>query len=448
MTPHASPIAATEGARVPRAVLTSTALQVAGRVASSLLQLAVLAILSRRLEAAEFGRLTFYLALFLVLDVVAEAGTATAVLERGATGGAALRGALDRGRCVRLAAALVALLAALAVGFVARAGDLVWIGVAALAFLTRPLELSTVVFQNRLAWDRVVLARSVGGALRLALVLLAAGLGARSCGPFLLAHAAGGAAGNLFLHLLARPELPARDAARAPPGLGAFLARALPLAATALLQQAYFYVDNLFVRPLAGDAELGRYNACVKLFSFALLVSSYLTASSFPWLVRRRDAGGAAELGRATRALGLPVTLAASAAAGTLLPYAGRLLALVFGDGFESAAPTLAWLLGGAVVVAAGSACLTALLALGRMRCVLAITAAGLAANALLNLALVPARGIEGSAIATVATEALVGLCALGALLASGARTLLHPAWLAAPALFALAWAGSRALAG
>jgi O-antigen/teichoic acid export membrane protein len=443
-----APRGESEGTRVPRAVLISTFVQVLGRVGSSVLQLAVLLVLSRSLEPAEFGRLTFYLALFLFLDVATDAGSATAALERGAGGGGALRAALDLGRRVRAVAAIVALLAAAAGAVLAREDDLGWIVAAALAFLTRPLELSSVVFQSRIAWGKPVLARTAGGVVRLAFVLLALALGARSFGPFLLAHAAGGAFGNLLVHLAARREIPAIAAPGESGALRAFLARAMPLAATALLQQAYFYVDNLFVRPLAGDVELGRYNACVKLFSFAVLVSSYLTSSAFPWLVRRRDAGGAVELGRATLGLALPATLAASAILGALLPHSASLLRLVFGAGFESAGPALAWLLGGAVAVAAGSAFLTAVLALGRMRAVLTITSAGLAANVLLNLALVPARGIEGAAIATAATEALVLLLALLVLLAAGARALLHPAWLLAPALLVLAWKLSRTLAG
>ncbi len=451
MTPSSTSTLSAESTAIPCAVWSSTFVQILGRVGASLCQLAVLLLLARRLEAAEFGRLTFYLALFLFLDVFTDFGSATAALERGASGGTEFRRALSAGRRVRTGTALLSVLGVALGVFLAREEDLAWILGAALVFLTRPLELSSIVFQNRIAWTKPVFWRTFAAFLRLGFALLAWSLGARSFGPFLLAHAAGGALGNVLVHLAARRELhapappqrgPPRDPPRGPSAhaeplaLSAFLARALPLAATGILQQAYFYVDNLFVRPLAGDEELGRYNACVKLFSFAVLVASYVSSSAFPWLVRRREAGGPAELGRATLRLSLPLTLGACTVLGGVFPFAGPLLRLVFGPDFASAASALRWLLAAAAVVHAGSGLLTGVLATGRMRAVLAITLAGLALNVLLNLALVPERGIEGAALATFLTEALVALLSVATLLAAGARALLHPAWLAGPVLF------------
>ena len=94
------------------------------------------------------------------------------------------------------------------------------------------------------------------------------------------------------------------------------------------------------------------------------------------------------------------------------------------------------------MVVYPGSVLLTAVIAAGRSTAVLAIAAGGLALNALGNLWLVPLRGGEGAALATVATELFVTLASLGVLARAGQRPAGSVwAWLAGPVLFALsAW--------
>ncbi len=403
---------------MPRSVFGATALQIAGRIGSGLCQLAVLALLARVLDPAEFGRLTFYLAFFLFLDVFTDFGTASAALERGAASARALASAIRAGRAIRARTALLSVAAVLLATLLFEEPSARWVLAASLVFFTRPLELSSVAFQNRIAWRVPVLLRTGSALARLALTLLAWSLGAATFGPYLFAHAAGGALGNVLLHFAARREVETKrdeDARAADRGLWR---AALPLAAAAILQQAYFYVDNLFVRAFAGEVELGRYNAAVRLFSFSILVSSYATASALPWLVRRRVEGGIRELGRASLRLALPLFLGACIGVGCVWPFAGALLRAVFGPGFEPAAPALRWLLLAAVLVHAGAGLLTGVLASGRMRWVLAITAAGLAANLALNLWLVPAWGIEGAALATLLTEGAVALFSLGSLVA------------------------------
>jgi O-antigen/teichoic acid export membrane protein len=69
------PSTAGETADVPRRVWSGTALSIAGRLWGAVCTMALLALLSRHLAQAEFGRLTFYLALFALLDALVDFGT-------------------------------------------------------------------------------------------------------------------------------------------------------------------------------------------------------------------------------------------------------------------------------------------------------------------------------------------------------------------------------------
>jgi O-antigen/teichoic acid export membrane protein len=93
---------------------------------------------------------------------------------------------------------------------------------------------------------------------------------------------------------------------------------------------------------------------------------------------------------------------------------------------------------------------MTALVATGRTGSVLRVAAAGLVVNLVGNALLVPRLGIDGAAIATLATEGGVVLGALVALSRAGVRGLGGAApwrWALGPALFAAGWWISDALA-
>jgi O-antigen/teichoic acid export membrane protein len=141
-----------------------------------------------------------------------------------------------------------------------------------------------------------------------------------------------------------------------------------------------------------------------------------------------------------------PLFALACLGAGILWPWTERVLAL-FKPGFESAGTSLRWLLCATAVIYAGSGLMTALVAAGRTKSILAIAAIALGANLAANTVLVPAMGIAGAGAATLATEAVVtvganlALARIGVRPFSGARGLL---WLLGPTLFALgAWASS-----
>lgn len=427
-------------------LLSGTALQVAGRVFGAACTFALLALLARELPPAEFGRYTFYIGVFAVLDALADFGTGQAAVRLTAGDRRSLGPVLARARRMRLVAAALGLGVLAVLTRVWGEEGRGWILLAGLYPLTHALELSATVFKNEIAWKVPVAVRALASAARLALVAGLALGGVRSAAELVCATALASGAANLVLHLAARRHLPAQQGAPSLPVPGArgVLATAFPLGLGGLCALLYFHVDNLFVRALLGEEELGRYNAGVRLLSVLISVAQMATATALPTLVRRHAQGGT---GRAVADLGQPLLAAGALGAGLLAPFAGRILGLAFGPEFVSAGPAFAWLLGAVAVIHAGAVLTTALVAIGAERAFLLAAAAGLALNLAGNALLVPRFGIAGAAAATLATELCVALLALRALVRAGASPLsVRPwAWLAAPALFAAGAALSAA---
>jgi O-antigen/teichoic acid export membrane protein len=437
--------AARDERSVPRRVWSGTGLLVAGRFWGSACTLATLWLLAQHLAAPAFGRFTFYLAIFALLDSLADFGTGQIAVQRTAHDPAAVPAVLAAGRRIRLAAGLVGVALVAAVALVYGEPGAGWIVLASLYPVTHVLELSSTVFKNRIDWRIPVAMRATASGLSLAFVLLLRFV-ARDEEPahYLCAVAAGSATANGLLHLAARPYLP-RGAGRVAPAAGV-LAAALPLGLAGLCQQAYFYVDNLFVRALCGSEAVGHYNVGVRVLSWAIMVALFASAAALPWLTRAHAEG---RLGDALQRLGQPLLALAGAGAGLALPWSERILGL-FGEEFVVAAGSLRWLFGAVVVIYVGAPLVTGLVATGHTRLVLVVAAAGLALNLAGNTWLVPIAGIDGAAQATLATEAGVALGAVLALRRCGVRWPLGMRsllWLAGPAAFAVtAWASGRLL--
>ncbi|MDP6540746.1 MAG: oligosaccharide flippase family protein, partial [Planctomycetota bacterium] len=264
-----------------RRVWKGTGLLVLGRLWGSACTLTILFVLAHHLEASGFGRFTFYLAAFALLDSLTDLGTGSVAVQRTADDPRAIGGVLATARRIRLVAGLACAAGVGGAAFVFGEAGAVWIAVASLYPLTHTLELSATVFRNRIAWGVPVAVRAAASTLGLTLVLCARRSGVEEPALFLLAIATGSASANVALHLAARRYLPRGSQEAAP--WRALLAAALPLGIAGLCQQAYFYVDNLFVRAIAGPVELGRYNVGVRVMSYGIAVAVYASLAALPW---------------------------------------------------------------------------------------------------------------------------------------------------------------------
>ena len=430
-----------ETSAVPERVWSGTRLLVLGRIWGSACTLASLWLLARHLSAEDFGRYTFYLAIFVWLDTLADFGSGQAAVQRTADDPESLPEVLAAARRQRFLFGMLGVVLTGATAFAFREPGAGWILLASLYPVTHVLELSTVTLRNRIDWGIPVALRAIAAALSLSFVLILRAAGEREPARFLCAVAAGSALANVLLHLACRRHLPARPARAAP--LQEFLRLALPLGLASLFQQAYFYVDNFFVRELCGTAELGRYNIGVRVMSYSIMVAIYSGQAALPWLARAHARG---ELGAAVGGFVPRLFALAALGTGALAPWAGELLAL-FGADFRAAAPAVRWLLAASAFVYAGSGLMTALVAAGSMRSILRIALVALAINLAANALLVPRLASEGAGLATALTECSVGMGALIELRALGARGMLSTRpllWVAAPLCFGAAFLVSQ----
>ena len=429
---------AIESNRVPADVWLGTALQVLGRFWGAGCTFAILYLAARALGAAEFGRFTFYLAMFVWLDSLANMGTGQVAVQRTAAHPERIASVLAATRKIRLRAGLVGVLLTAGVTLWTREPDAAWIVLASLYPVTHVLELSATVFRNRIDWVVPVRMRSIASGLSLLNVVALYAFDVERPALYLIAVAAGSAVANVLLHRAALPHLP-RETPAGPPERGVF-EEALPLGISALCAQTYFYVDNLFIHEFRGEEELGHYNVAVRAMSWTIMLAQYTSLTVLPWLRRRQVAG---ELGPALAKLTTPLFALAGLACGLLWPWTSELLEL-FKSGFGAAGASLRWLLGATVAIYAGSILVTAVVALGRNMAMLWIALGGVVLNVAANFWAVPALGIEGAGMTTFATEAFVALAAAFTLWREGIP--LGPAWrwLGGPLLFALgAWCSS-----
>ncbi|MEM7515949.1 MAG: oligosaccharide flippase family protein [Planctomycetota bacterium] len=400
--PHPKDSEAEDAGRVPRRVWSSTALLLLGRAWGSGCTLAILWLLARpeTLGATAFGRFTFWLAVFAVLDSLAEFGTGQVAVQKTANDPAAVPAVLSAARRIRFAMGALGVLLVGGGAVVTGEPGAGWILLASLYPVTHVLELSATVFKNRIAWSVPVATRAFASGLGLALVLAMLAASVRGPALYLLAVAAGSTTANFVLHSASKKYLRAPSAAMIPPVREIWHA-AWPLGLAGLCQQLYFYVDNLFIRGMIGEEALGPYNVAVRVMSWCIAVAVFATATALPWLTREFAAG---RLLLASTKLAMPLVALAGIGTAALWPFADELLGL-FGPEFESAAPSLRWLLLATVCIYGGAAYLTGVVAAGRTRSVLVIASTALLVNLILNTVLVPRFGITGAAQATCATE-------------------------------------------
>jgi O-antigen/teichoic acid export membrane protein len=178
-----------------------------------------------------------------------------------------------------------------------------------------------------------------------------------------------------------------------------------------LLGLAIFNSDFLFLRTMQGSEAVGFYAAAYTLISFSQNLGVAYTMSLIPSITRvRSDVVAARALfdGAMAQVMagGLPVAIG-----GVLV--AGPLVALIYGAGYTASVRPLQILLLVIPVALLRNVAQGVLLANERPDLMLRTAAWAAAANVVLNVVLIPRWGMEGAAVATVATEVARTILAL-----------------------------------
>ena len=258
-------------------VLSGTLLLVLGRVWGSACTFLSLWLLAEHLDGDAFGRYTFYLAAFMLLDSFVDCGTGSIAVQRTADDERSIPEVIAATRRIRGVAGLIGVLIVGGGAYLTGEPGAGWILLASLYPVTHVLELSATVYRTRISWGVPVAVRAFASGLSLAFVLLLLWHDVTEPGLYLCGVALGSATANFVLHFASRRHLPRVPALTVP--WRSVLAAALPLGVAGLCQQAYFYVDNLFIRYLVGEVPLGHYNVGMRMMSLCIMVGVYAALS-------------------------------------------------------------------------------------------------------------------------------------------------------------------------
>lgn len=216
---------------------------------------------------------------------------------------------------------------------------------------------------------------------------------------------------SLATTLLGMRLLRARDVRLGPrpdPEIWRFLlSRSWPFAGSLILASIYLYADTIMLSYTRGDAVTGLYNAAYKLFITLYSLQAMLAEVFFPTFSRlfAEDRRAFRVFGRrVARALfGLTVPLATGA---VVLAPAG--VELIYGEAYAGAVTSFR-ILGLDLIVRAGLTLAgTVLLVSDREQRYMGAIGMGALLNLVLNFLLIPAYSLDGAAVATVTSEALV----------------------------------------
>lgn len=180
-----------------------------------------------------------------------------------------------------------------------------------------------------------------------------------------------------------------------------------PFFATMALVMSYNYFDVLMLGHFRSEVEVGVYAAIYVFFAGLVMVPSAFNNAFLPRMSKAHDQRTDGVKKAADSALRILLVLSAPVVIVTWLA-AEELLQIAFGSEYLSGAFGFRILLSSAPLVFLFWFLRATLIAVGRVRSLLRITAVGLVTNILLNLILIPRFGLEGACVATLVAEAVL----------------------------------------
>lgn len=189
------------------------------------------------------------------------------------------------------------------------------------------------------------------------------------------------------------------------------LSEGWPLMFSGLAIAVYMKIDQVMLGQMASDHDVGIYSAAVRLSELWYFIPLTIVSSVFPVIIRARDLDPQVYMQRILQLFSLMAAIALAIAV-PLTFLASPLVMLVFGAPYAAAGAVLSVHIWASLFVFWGAAQSPWFVAEGLMRLSLYRTAAGAAANVLLNLVLIPRYQSMGTAIATVVSYGLAAVLA------------------------------------
>jgi O-antigen/teichoic acid export membrane protein len=387
-------------------VARNTLSQIGARCYSLALSFAITILLARDLGVAGYGSFVIVLMLVGLAGIVADLGTQTVLVRSLAAGDDAdVRAVAGLRLALGFGAALLALALAFAL-YGAQHRVILGIAIALPAIVLNALTgTASALLQARLRLELVAAAEAVTQTISFALIALVVARGSSFAAVVVVVAAVAAVHAALLLGLVRRSGglAPRVDVV----AWRRILRAAVPVGASVLVATVYFRVDALILASLRGPAAAGVYGIAYRPVEALGGFAPLYVASLFPLLALAASQDTArvrtllARGSRTIAAASLPVALVGVAAA----PLVVRILG---GGAYGHAVTPLRILLAGLPLLALNGLCGAAVVALSRQRDALVLNLAMLAFNVALNLALVPAYGASGAAIAATASEVLL----------------------------------------
>lgn len=395
-------------------LIRNLSLQAVSEVVSLACGLAVVAVLSRHLDVAGFGAFNYAFAFTYLFLSLNDFGVNTIVIRE------ISQAPETAGRII---GAAVALRLIIACATLVTAWMVIWLwpmdaslraplALFALILPLTALNVPGLIFQTSMRFDLSAVATIILRVSGLAFVLavVAAGLGVT---PILGALLVSEVVGLLVVYRLARPLVTFRVHADVVQW-GRLLRSAAPLAVAMLLTAVVNRIDFVMLERMVSLEAVGLYSAAYRITNMLEKFPLFVMVTLFP-IMSRLAAADPARLRDVYRKavarlvlLGLPLGTAVTLTA-------PRLLALVFGDEYSVAGGALQFLVWSTVCLYVALVGGNLLISVGRERDSLLALVAGAAVNVGLNFLLIPRRGIEGAAIATAVSFAVILILTLTA---------------------------------
>lgn len=187
-----------------------------------------------------------------------------------------------------------------------------------------------------------------------------------------------------------------------------FVGRSAPVALMGVLMTIYINMDIIILGYMVPEAEVGLYVAASRVTMMAIVLPNLIHSAFLPALSKAFGDDRAAAIAAGNHARSVVFFGGAVGGAGMLL--APAIIELLFGAAYAGANWAMTILMAHVLMFHLTAAFGTPLLAWQCDKPYTAILAFGAVVNLTLNFALIPKYGIEGAAVATLATQILIWL--------------------------------------
>ncbi len=188
----------------------------------------------------------------------------------------------------------------------------------------------------------------------------------------------------------------------------AMLMNSWPLILSGIAVMLYMRIDQIMIKEMLGEREVGLYSAAVRLSEAWYFVPTIITTSLFPAIVNAKKIDQKLYSQRLQRLVSVIVWMAIAIA----LPMtflSNWVVGLLYGAAYSEAGPVLMIHIWAGVFVALGVTSSSWLLNENLQQIALYRTLSGAIANIILNLIFIPSYGVTGAAIATVISYMIAG---------------------------------------